>query len=348
MNKTIVTVVDTASWVVAAATFAMLCASVAPLLSYAPFLVEREYKEIASYLDRAIVSEVDRTWVDRELDAALSESPRDWKSIDSIMEIAADARVDIHPDMAARVAEARENEYIFDNCLRCASDIECCPDRAMLFKCWLLPELSPFGDLRELWRAFRDWSAGRPIDTINAGLAFVGIAATVTVNPPAKATAALIRIALSARILTKPFMRALRAQIDALNIKWKEIPEFIWRRGRGWDRVVDSAAFQKLLSTMKTIDRLHIAAGSHIGGTLRLMRYADSPSDVARFAKITEHAGWERTVKAIKVLGKSRVLRVSLRLGKQAFGAIIWFIVLVGEIFGYLVVRIGTRMLRRR
>lgn len=48
MNKPIAAAVDAASWAVAAATFAMLCASVAPVLSYAPFLVEREYKEIAS------------------------------------------------------------------------------------------------------------------------------------------------------------------------------------------------------------------------------------------------------------------------------------------------------------
>lgn len=221
MNKPVAAVVDAASWAVAAATFAMLCASVAPLLSYAPFLVEREYKEIASYLDRAIASEVDRAWVDRELEAALSESPKDWKSIDQIMEIAADARVEIHPDMAARVAEERKNRKIlddFDDCARCASDIECCPDRATLLKCWLPTELSPVGDVRALRRAFRAWKSGQPVDTLDAGLAFVGIAATFTVNPPAKAAAASIRAVSSARILTKPFTRALRAQIDALNI----------------------------------------------------------------------------------------------------------------------------------
>lgn len=347
MNKPVAAVVDAASWAVAAATFAMLCASVAPVLSYAPFLVEREYKEIASYLDRAIASEVDRAWVDRELEAALSESPRDWESIDSIMEIAADARVEIHPDMAARVDEAREKDYRVGDCLRCAFDIECCPDLATLLKCWVPTELSPVGDVRALSRAFRAWKSEQPIDTLDAGLAFVGIAATVTGNLPGKAVAASIRTVSSAGILTKPFTNALRAQIDAINIKWKEIPGFLDGK-HGWDRVVDSAAFSKFRSTVHNIRRLHIAAGSHIGGTLRLMRYADSPSDVARLAKITEHAGWERTVKAIKVLGKSRVLRVSLRLGKQAFGAIIWFVVLVGEIFGYLAVRIGTRMLRRR
>ena len=316
------------------ATILMLGVSLARNPFAAPW-VEGEAEALALRIDRMIAMEVDRDWVDARLEAALAEEPRDWSRIDLILEIAKKEKVSPDPALAARVDSARGSDTEMlrrtGRCLRCAGDAADCPGVSTLATCNLPLELTPFGDVRALWRNFRAWATGYPTDDLEVALAVVGLGATAAAiftggSLTVKAGTSALRVARRTGSLPKSYQAALLEQFRALDFQWKEVPAWLVR-GNGFDALVrNPEALSRLRTTLTDLGRIHRETGSY-AETIGLLRHIDSPADAGRLARLAETGG-QRARAAIAVLGKSRALS-AMRTTRRLSGAVVSAIALI-------------------
>ena len=97
-------------------------------------------------------------------------------------------------------------------------------------------------------------------------------------------------------------------------------------------------------------DAGRVAEHSSVADALVLVRYADTPSELARLARVTEATG-EEARGLFALLGKSRVMRATLRLPRRVLalhamlaGAVAWLLsTLAGMALGR-VARLGRRL----
>ena len=311
------------------ATLLMLGVSLARHPFAAPW-VEREAEALALRLDRMIATEVDRDWVDARLEAALAEEPRDWSRIDLVQEIARKEKIPPDPALAARVDSARGSDTEMlrrtKRCLRCALDVADCPDPGTLAACNLPLELTPVGDVNALRRNFQAWTTGDPTDHLEVGLAVVGLGATAAAvvtgggSLTVKAGTSALRVARRTGHLTKSFQAALLGQIRALDFQWEKVPAWLVR-GNGIGALVrNHEALSRFRTTVADLGRIHRGTGSY-AETIGLLRHIDSPAEAGWLAHLVE-AGGQHARAAIEVLGKSRALRATRRLGDAVVSTI--------------------------
>lgn len=314
------------------ATILTLGVSVARNPFAAPW-VERGSEAIALRLDRMIVAEVDQDWLDTRLEAALREEPRDWYSIDLILEVGSKENLSPNPALEAQMASARESDAAMlqraKRCLECAWDAAGCPDLGTLTRCNLLLELTPLGDANAIRRNLQAWMSEDPVDDLEVGLAVLGLAATSLAlhtgggSLTVKAGATVLRVARDTRRLTNRFETALVKSMREIDPQWKKIPAWLLRRG-GVDEVVGNPeALSQVTETLTDIGRIHHAARSP-AVTLELLRYIDTPADARQLARLMEAggAGGQRARAALAVLGKARTFRAMVRLSDEIVFAI--------------------------
>ena len=327
------------------------------LVSRGPFVapwVEREAEALALRLDQMISAKVDQGWVDARLETALAEDPRDWLSIDLILEVAAAEQISPDPALAARVKSAQETDAATlsraKRCARCALDIAECSDLGTLAICNFPLELTPIGDANALRRNFAAWTKGDSVDDLEVGLAALGLAATGAIlvtgggSATLKAGAATLRVARRAGVLTKSFEAALLRQVRALHPHWSNVPAWLAQGGVDAARVLDSDALSRLGKSVVDLGRIHRATGS-VAGTLDLLRHVDSPAEATRLARIAEAIG-PRIRAAFVVLGKSRVFRATLRLSNEVIAVIVLIIAVVVQAAGLAASVVLNRSLR--
>ena len=92
-------------------------------------------------------------------------------------------------------------------------------------------------------------------------------------------------------------------------------------RGNGIDELVrNHEALSRFRTTVADLGRIHHETGSY-AGRIGLLRHIDNPAEAGRLASLVE-AGGQRARAAIEVLGKSRALRATRRLGDAVVSAI--------------------------
>ena len=272
----------------------------------APF-VERGEAELRLTLERMVRRTADAAWIEAALRDAVAAGDADRAAM--LLGLAGDLDRPVPEALAARADElvaARDGWGAFaEDCAACVADPAACPSTTALATCALPFELSPLGDANALRRAGTAWAVGEPVDRLDAGLAAVGLGATVAVAAtaggaaPVKLGAGLMRAARRMGSLSPSVSRLAMRAVD------------------------EPAARTALMAVAADMGRVRGAVGT--AEALRLARLVDGPGDAARLARVAEAAG-ANAPRTVAVLGKARVMRATVRLTRMAAGtlALIW------------------------
>lgn len=315
-------------WLLRGLRISTLCTLIWALVAVASTPVAAIYVEagtgrIAAALDRALAAETDQQWLDRELAQALAAEPRDWVGINSVIAVA-DAR-GLHPaapaaaDLAAARARDQGGLGQAANCLACALGREGCRLADGLV-CALGVELTPIGDARVIWRQGAAYATGADVDTVAVTLAVVGLGATAAVlvsggaSAPVKGGVAVLRVARRAGRLT-PGLSAELARLGRGLVRWDRLPDTprAALAPGAFRAMVDAPTLARANALSADLGRLSSAVPP--GHALTLLGAVDGAADARRMSLLAA-AGGERTVAAVRHLGKARALRLTARLGR--------------------------------
>lgn len=294
--------------------------------------VARGTAGLAAATEHALAVHATPEAVARRLDALLIEKPRNWLAIEAVEALAADRAISLPADLMARRAAAWEADGGFwkgaGDCLQCIRDATTC-DLTLVMLCRAPIELSPVGDLAGITRGGLDYIAGRDVDEVDVILSVIGLTAVTLAlwsggsSLTIKAGAGLGKMAKSMNRLpdamTRPLVRVFREGVD-----WS---------GIGQVRKLDDLVGLLRPSVMRPAAVIVGDAGRMVRNTstleaLHLMKYLDDPADLSRMARASNALG-PRMVGTVELLGKSRVMRLTMRMADE-----VWFV--FGSLVGAL------------
>ena len=306
----------------------------------AGLLQDRGVDALAAAHERALTRAATPTAITARTEALLAESPRNWIALDAVAEVA-EAQGVILPDAVVR---ERARLHALDHgvvqrtlaCAACAADLSAC---ALSFSltCGLVVQVTAVGDLVSLGREANNHLAGRDVDLVDLTLSFIGLGAAGLVvvsggsSAAVKTGAASLKTANAMGRLNPGVLAPLhRAARDG--IAWSEVPRV--RSRDDLAALVRPEIVRPALRLTGDIGRLSARMGP--GRTLALMAHLDTAEDARRMARAADAIG-PRTLGAVEVMGKTRFLRVGMRLADgvgtllagllatlAAVGALLW------------------------
>ncbi|MFC0202107.1 hypothetical protein [Paracoccus rhizosphaerae] len=292
------------------------------VLSHHPFvnpLVQRSAAEARVALSTAVARQVSLDWLVPRLQAAVAED--DMRRVTLLSDLASDHSIVLPAGLQRQVTEAMAAHESWratiSDCRLCISDVARCPSLSLVAACTLPFELSPAGDAAALARQGGNLITGAEIDEVEAALAGIGLAATISTVLTAgssltvKGAATVLRVARRADALSPGLRRALR------------------EAARG-------PAPAATLGAM-AVDIRHLAARTSNAEVLSLLRHADNPRDLRALTRLSDAAGTD-TGRTLEVLGKARSLRLLSRISDLALVAM----GLVALVLGQLAVMAGA------
>lgn len=296
----------------------------------APF-VERSTAEIARAADRAMAWAVTADWLLPRLGDAIRAGDED--AVSFYAALAQDHRIPLPPPLGEELAAfraAREGGFArLSECAVCAYDVARCPSIELLAICALPVEMTPLGDLNALRRGGATYLSGQPLDRLETGLAIVGLGATGAALATGggglvvKASATTLRLAHRLGRVTPGLARALMESA----------------------RLPLGSGARAARSTDVTADLLRLGGNAGVAPTLHLLRHIDNAEDAARIARLSDAAG-PRTRGVVEVLGKSRALRLTVRLADRVLAAIALIYALILQLALWIAGRLGRAALR--
>jgi len=291
----------------------------------ASVLVDRAVSELQAAYERDLSRAASADAVAARLTARLEESPRDWVVIGGLWELADAQGVVLPAELIARhdLLYAEDNGWIVTglSCASCAWDLRTCELSAAL-ACGVAVNLTVLGDLVALTRESGNYLAGAEVDQIDVGIAFVGLAATGLVvvtggtSLAVKGGSALLRVAHRTGRLA-PELLAVFRRAFTFGIDWARLPAV-----RGSDdliRVARPAVLRPAVAVAQDLGRLNARLGTR--QALHLMGAIDTPAEAAAISRAANALG-PRTVGAFEMLGKSRFLRLGVRLADEVWAVI--------------------------
>ncbi|MDR7125963.1 hypothetical protein [Pseudotabrizicola sp. 4114] len=285
-------------------------------------MIDRAADEIAALTDRMMAREATPERLAELITTRLAEAPRNWVALQALAEVAAEQGHALPPAYADAWEQDSGLLAMSGDCLACMWDIATCSlSTALICKAPIL--LTPVEDLRGVVKAGADYTMGQPVDQLDLGLSVVGLGATAAfvatggTSATVKAGTATIRLArgmgrLSPRLTT----RMTAAVTDG--VRWADLPKV-----RGADDAVAllrTDTLRPLAETVTDLGRVADAAGPV--PALHLLPLVDDAVDARRLARASEALG-AKTVSRAEVLGKSRLLRATIRYGDTAIGLIV-------------------------
>lgn len=305
--------------------------------------VERAEEQLEQVYTRALARAATPDRIAERLDARLSETPRNWHVIDALLAEGAP----LPPDLQTRIATARAQDFSAAAkaraCWACSYDLSRCtlgPDLA----CGIGVNLTVVGDLLVLGREGLAAAQGTELDRLDVALALVGVVATGAVvatggtSYTVKAGAGLLRVAhRTGRLapdLRRVYTRAFREGVD-----WAALS-----RGAPLARATRAEAMTPALRLTDDIGAMRASAGTR--GTLHLMGAADTVPEARAMARTARALG-PRSTTALEILGKSRVLRLGLRLSNEAIAFVASLGAAFAAVASLLANLLGGRALRR-
>lgn len=280
--------------------------------------VERAQDQLGQVYGRAMARAVTPERMADLLETRLVQTPRNWHVIDALM--AED--VALPNDLQTRVAFARAEDFgamaQLIACGRCMADLSNCtlgPDLG----CGIAVNLTVAGDLMVLGREALALGQGAEVDTLDVTLAFIGVGATALVivtggtSYTVKAGAGLLRVAHRmgrlAPDLRRVYTRAFREGVD-----WAAVS-----RGVPLARATRAEALTPAMRLSDDLGVMLNRAGRP--GTLHLLGAAHTLPEARAMARVARAIG-PRSTAALETLGKSRFLRLGLRLSDHVVRAI--------------------------
>ena len=317
-------------------------------LSQHPFaqpVLARGAEEAKRAIDAAVARHASADWLEAELRAALEAA--DAQDAALLLDIAAARDLPLPDDlqMAAKAMTGADDGFLARGreCAACAWDIAACRTIREVAVCALPAELSPLGDVNALRRNGVAWWQDEAVDELEVGLAVVGLAATgailVTGGSAAtiKAGATLARTARRTGALS-PRLAADLTEAARGAVLWDRLPAVL--NGARAGTALDPVHAARLARAAQDLGR--IVAATSPARTLAILRFADTPDDLARLARLSETAG-DRTQAALRVLGPARAYRLLDRLSGPFLAAL----ALIGLVAAQLGGLLGGFALRR-
>lgn len=341
----------------AALLVASLLLSIPPLRAIAadptlrPF-IDRGADELRAVTDRAMAAEATPDRLAALIETRLAEDPRNWLVLDALMAVVAERALPLPGDLAARVAAAREADTGFlataASCLACTISLEDCPLTQLLL-CNAPVTLSPAGDVIGLGRQGWNYATGAEVDDLDLALSALGLGATSVAlltggsSVTVKLGASTLRLARKAGVMTTGLTRILtRSASEAVDLA-------ALRRAGSLDDLGAAfrpAALAPVTDLFASLSRLNRSLGPT--ETLHLLRHVDDPAEAARLARTAEALG-PQTLGRIEVLGKTRLLRLGLRLSDlalQLWSGLAGLLVALTGMAGGAAQSAGLRLLR--
>lgn len=284
----------------------------------------RSTAAIAAAAERALLREATPDKMTARLQALLSEEPRNWLAIDAIQTLANDRAITLTVNVIARRDEAYSADHGYwqttRKCATCAIDASTC-DLSAILLCRAPVDLTPIGDVAGLARGASNHLAGREVDQVDVILSAIGLSAVaLTVasggsSLSVKAGAGFAKMAkLMNRLppaLIRPLMRAGREGVD-----WARLP--MARSADDVSALMQPRVLRPATAILDDAGRMARNTGTLDG--LHLMKYVDNPADLKRIARASDAFG-PRTTGIVETLGKSRVLRMTMRVADQVWYA---------------------------
>ena len=296
-------------------------------------LVERAQSEMQDRLVKLAAEGYNQAALEEAIGSELANEPRNWVVINSLLEIAENRAVPISERTQEDLENANSSDHSFLNttseCVRCAWDTSSCHSASSM-ACGLAVNITPVGDVAGIARAGTAHWLGEDVDEIDVALSIVGLGSTALsigsggTSLTVKAGAGLLKFAhLSGNMpasITRVLTNAARHGVD-----WAGL-----RSVRNVDDLksiirIDALtpAWNASSSIGEIINRSSVAQG------LYLLRVSESPTELRSISRAA--TVWEdETAGFLRLLGKNRVVRSSLRLADEVYG-------LAAGLFGLLI-----------
>ena len=309
-------------------------------------MIDRTADEIEAVTDRMMARAARPERLLALIDRRLSEQPRNWLALQALAEVAAEQGL----ALPARYESAWDEDSgliaLSGDCLSCLWDIGTCTfSTALICKAPIL--LTPVEDLRGVAKAGVDYGRGQPIDRLDLGLSVVGLGATAAIvasggtSATLKAGTAVIRLAHGMGRLS-PALSAKLTEAVTDGLRWADLP-----KARG---VEDVAALLRpemlrpMVETVTDLGRMADATGPM--DALHLLPLVDDAVDARHLARAAQALG-PKTVSRAEVLGKSRLLRATLRIGDAALGLIVGLVGALLSLAMFLASLLQSLLIRR-
>ncbi|MDF0595511.1 hypothetical protein [Psychromarinibacter halotolerans] len=288
-------------------------------------LVAHAEDRIGAALERALAKAATPDAFETRLATLLSEEPRNWLAVDALLELADERAIAISPAITEQIETARDHDSGYwqrtKACGACAIDPTTCTP-GQLLACRVALDVTPFGDIVSLVRGATQYVTGGEVDTLDLGLAAVGLGATALAlatggsSMVIKGGATLLKVAKSAGRLPPALARALRRAFRE-GIDWPKVSAV-----RGFDDfggVFRPRAMRPVTGALTDVNELRDSVG--LAATLHMLPKAETLGDLSAYSRISRVAG-QRTVGAFELLGNNRFVRLAMRWSDEVWWAI--------------------------
>ncbi|TVS05428.1 MAG: hypothetical protein EA407_02265 [Rhodobacteraceae bacterium] len=281
------------------------------------WVIERSAHELGAAYDRVLARRATPEAIAARVEERLEDAPRNWVALEGLWTLAEAQAVDL-PEatrVAYQLAHAADHGSLrrAQDCIACAYDLRTCAMGAAL-GCGVVVNMTALGDLLSLGRAAGVWVQGGEVDQLDVTLSFIGIGATGLVvvtggtSYAVKSGAGLMKVAHRMGRMT-PGVRSTYRRGFRDGVDWARVPAI--RRADDLAQVARPEALRPAVELTGSLGAMQARLGSR--GALYMMGQVETVADARRMARATEALG-TRSVGTLELLGKSRFLRVGLRL----------------------------------
>ncbi len=312
-------------------------------------LTERTGAELTAALNRALIQSASQEQINARLETLLSEKPTQWLAVQAVQDVAKFREIQIPPALTTEIRTRYDAEHgllqTSGKCLSCGWDASTCELSAILL-CRAPVDLTPVGDITGVIRESGNYVLGNDVDHLDLTLSAVGLGATV-LAPATGGSSLAVKLGASTLKTTKKLGNLSPGLARMLNtaakdaIDWKKVSQATpFDFPKILKEAVDPDAIAPITDTLKAAGDIRNNTGAI--ETLYLMKYLESAQDATRTARVSSRLG-PRTIAAFEVVGKSRLLRATLRYTDEAIGAITALISAFMSALGLLLSSIITK-----
>ncbi|NOX41909.1 MAG: hypothetical protein GXP05_15850 [Alphaproteobacteria bacterium] len=317
------------------------------------WLVDAGNEQIQVQIARLATSSVTQEALDAQLAKFLDKPKRNWVAIEAIEETAATRNLTPSPAIATRRKTAWEEDsgvwHTAKKCAACAWDPKGCDLSAVLI-CRAPVDLTPVGDIAGVVRESRNYLLGRNVDFFDLSLSIVGLGATVLVFPSGGSSVSIKmgatalktgrRMGMVSPSLAKYVIRTGKRAID-----WRKIAEAkpltFFSDVRG---AFHPAAIRPFTQMLQEAGAMRAKVG--LVRTLDMLSYASNAKEVHAFGRAVR-AGGNQVVGLLRLAGKSRLIRATLRYSPRAARLFLWLTGIVMSLAGFALHLFGVMAFKR-
>lgn len=287
------------------------------------FLVERSVSEISAAYTKLVNRELSQKALEQRIQQELSADDRNWTLLQSLREIADQQDYKLSEQTEDLWAIAYTEDHSLMNastdCLQCMWNSEAC-DSSSAMACGLALNFTPIGDVAGLARASVAFSKGEEVDEIDVAFSAVGIGASVMAFSPAapaavptKIGAGFLKFANLSGKIPMPILKALRSAAKD-GVDWSKL-----KASKNAADVNKSLRLQAIGPIRESAESMG-SIRSNVGSiqALYLLQSANSVAELKRLARATDALG-SKTSGYIALFGKSKILRLTLRLADEVY-----------------------------